>query len=97
MSRAESRAMVLAGFFPFALFSPPPSIYKPVDPVVINDVLDGKYGIGTERIMALREAGYDPTEVQKKINALYVIGAKVKAAIGAETQYINQIIKIARM
>ena len=77
--------------------APPPSIYKPVDPVVINDVLDGKYGIGTERIMALREAGYDPTEVQKKINALYVIGAKVKAAIGAETQYINQIIKIARM
>jgi len=77
--------------------STPPSVYKKVDPVVINDVLDGKYGIGTERIMRLREAGYDPTEVQTKINKLYLIGSRVRREIGDEMAFINQIIKIARM
>lgn len=41
---------------------------KPADETVINDVWNGKYGSGKEREEKLRQAGYDPVEVQSKIN-----------------------------
>ena len=46
--------------------------------------------------MKLREAGYDPTAVQRKINRLYSIAGKVKQDIGNEMDYINAILWIAR-
>lgn len=76
---------------------PTPSKYKPVDSLIIGEVLDGKHGTGVSRILSVRQAGYDPDEVQKKINQLYVIGGKVRDAIGNEMEFINPIIKIARM
>lgn len=77
--------------------APAPSKYKPVDAVIIGEVLDGKHGTGVSRILSVRQSGYDPDEVQKKINQLYIIGGKVRDAIGNEMEYINPIIKIARM
>lgn len=74
---------------------PTPS-YKPVDSTIVLRVLKNEFGTGTERIMKLREEGYDPTAVQKKINQLYSIAGKVKQDIGNEMNYINAILWIAR-
>lgn len=40
----------------------------PVDETVVNDVIAGKYGTGAARVQKLTEAGYDPDEVQTKVN-----------------------------
>lgn len=74
----------------------PPSMYKPVDPIIIGEVLDGKHGTGVDRVLSVRQAGYDPDAVQRKINRLYLIGGRVREDIGDEMEYINPIIKIAR-
>lgn len=50
---------------------------KEVDSEVVNDVILGKYGNGEERVKKLKEAGYDPKEVQDAVNRSY--GAKPKA------------------
>jgi len=74
----------------------PTPTYKPVTPEVCLAVLHGDYKTGTERQILLREAGYDPTAVQKKINELYVTASKVKADIGDNMDYINSILWIVR-
>ena len=78
--------------------APAPAL-KPADPSVVLDVLKGKYGIEAStpsRSSRLREAGYDPDSVQKKINQLYGIANKVKRDIGNEMPYLNAILWIAR-
>ena len=75
----------------------PPAELKPADPTVVADVLAGRYGIGNERYKALTAAGYDPDSVQKKINELYVVAAKVKPIVADNMDYLNSIIKIVRM
>ena len=35
-----------------------------------GDVIDGKYGNGEERKARLKAAGYDPAEVQKRVNQM---------------------------
>lgn len=59
---------------------------KPVTPVVVSDVLDDKYGKGASRIANLTAAGYNPVDVQKKINELNDIAIKkvkpIKAQVG---------------
>ena len=76
--------------------SQPVGPVKPVDPVVISEVLAGRYGIGDERIRKLAEDGYDPAEVQAKINELYGVAARVRPLVAANMEYINSIIKIVR-
>lgn len=59
---------------------------KPVTPAVVSDVLDDKYGKGASRISNLTAAGYNPADVQKKINELNDIAIKkvkpIKAQVG---------------
>lgn len=43
---------------------------------VAQEVIDGKWGNGEERKKKLRNAGYNPDEVQKKVNALLSSKAK---------------------
>ena len=74
----------------------PTPAYKPVDSTIILRVLKNEFGTGTERILKLREEGYDPNAVQKKINELYVTASKVKADIGNNMDYINSILWIVR-
>ena len=57
------------------LTSPPA---KAITPEIILDVIDGKYGTGNSRTVALANAGYNAVEVQKKINELYKISQEVK-------------------
>lgn len=73
-----------------------PSPTHGVDPVVVGDVLHGKYGIGMERVRLLTEAGYDPKEVQDKINELYGIAQSCLKYTRGNMEYINQIVYIMR-
>lgn len=47
---------------------PEQKLTNPVDEVVVKDVIAGKYGTGAARVQKLVEAGYDPNEVQAKVN-----------------------------
>lgn len=47
---------------------PEQKLTNPVDEVVVNDVIAGKYGTGAARTQKLAEAGYNPDEVQTKVN-----------------------------
>lgn len=67
-----------------------------VDPVVVGDVLHGKYGIGMERVRLLTEAGYDPEAVQNKVNELYGIAQSCFKYARGNMEYINQIVYIMR-
>lgn len=74
----------------------PTPVLKPADPEIVLAVLKNEYGIGENRVNALREAGYDPDSVQRKINELYAVAAKVKRDIGTDMPYINSILWIVR-
>ena len=76
--------------------TPTQSALKPADPSVVLDVLKNKYGIGQNRVNALREAGYDPESVQFAVNRIYGVASKVKKDIGADMPYLNSILWIAR-
>lgn len=76
--------------------TPAPSTLKPAGPSVVLDVLKNKYGIGQDRVNALRQAGYDPADVQTTINRIYGIANKVKQDIGNDMKYLNAILWIAR-
>lgn len=54
------------------------SVYKSIDPKIVSDVISGKYGVGTARVSALRTAGYNPTEVQNKVNELYQLAKELE-------------------
>lgn len=69
---------------------------KKVSPQVIADVLENKYGIKDERRRKLTSAGYDPDEVQAKINELYGIAGKVKPTLSGNLNYLDCIGKILR-
>lgn len=47
---------------------PEQKLTNPVDDTVVNDVIAGKYGTGAARVQKLAEAGYNPDEVQAKVN-----------------------------
>lgn len=76
--------------------APTPSEPKGPDPQVITDILDGKYGTGQERVQKLTAAGYNAEAVQKKINELYAVAAKVRPLVQNNMDYLNSIIKIVR-
>ena len=80
--------------------TPTPSVkLKPSDPSIVLRVLQnkgGEIGIGTERILRLKELGYDPDSVQKKINQLYNIAGKLKKEIGSQMDYLNSILWILK-
>jgi len=75
--------------------APTPAV-KPADPVIVSEVLAGKYGIGAERTSKLKAAGYDPESVQRKINELYAIGQSCKKYIRGNENYLNSIMWIVR-
>ena len=74
-----------------------PQTLKPADPVVVSEVLAGRYGIGAERIQKLREAGYDPADVQDMINTLYGVALSCRKFVVGYDDYLNSIVKIIRI
>ena len=70
---------------------------KKADPSICLRVLKNEFGTGTERIMRLRDdEGYDPDDVQRTINRLFVEAGKAKAAIGDDMSYLNSILWIMK-
>ena len=49
------------------------SASKEITPQLISDIIEGKYGNGNSRIVALATAGYNAVDVQAKVNELYKI------------------------
>ena len=49
--------------------NPSPSGKKAVDDAIVDAVIRGDYGNGSERRTKLAQAGYDPDEVQRAVNA----------------------------
>ena len=74
---------------------PTPS-YKPVDQACISDILANRYGTGTERILKLRENGFDPNECQRVVNRLYSIAGQIKPFVKDDMEFLNSIIYIVR-
>lgn len=52
-----------------------PSHNKTIDQIA-KEVISGKYGVGEERVKLLKVAGYDPDEVQRKVNDLMGVSLK---------------------
>ncbi len=44
---------------------------KKTNDQIADEVINGKWGNGTDRLNRLRAAGYDPVAVQKMVNKLY--------------------------
>ena len=68
-----------------------PGKLKDADPVIVSEVLSGKYGIGQDRAAKIKEAGYDPEKVQRKINELYAIALSCKKFVKGNEKYLNSI------
>lgn len=75
---------------------PPSDDRKPVDPVVVAEVLANRYGTGEERRTALEKDGYDYNAVQSKINELYAIASKCAPFFNGNKAYTNSIVKLIR-
>lgn len=73
----------------------PAPIKKTVNPEIIKRVLDGKYGIGISRKIALTMDGYDYEEVQGKINEIYTIANKFKMEVAGNEDYADLIYRVA--
>ncbi len=71
-------------------------LLKGPDPKIVLDVLMNRYGTGKDREKALRSFGYDPEAIQRKINELYTVAAKVKPLAAGNMDYLNSIVKIVR-
>ena len=93
---AEDWTALGKGNAPQAEPSAPSAAYKKTDPAIVLRTLKNEFGIGTNRTVALRELGYDPADVQKTINRLYVTAGKVKKDIGGDMSYLNSILWIVR-
>ena len=74
----------------------PTPVLKPADPTVVNAVVRGEYGNGTERVKKLEEAGYDPESVQDMVNECYAVAMSCAKYIRGNEDYINSIIYIVR-
>lgn len=53
-------------------------IFKPITPDLINNVITGVFGNGNARVIALTNEGYDPIEVQQKVNELYKLSKELE-------------------
>ena len=69
---------------------------KKVNSAVVMDVLNGKYGIREDRVKRLKADGFNPDEVQAKINELYTVAGKVKPLVASNMSYLDCIVKIIR-
>lgn len=67
---------------------------REINTEVIYNVLDNKYGSGAKRALLLKEEGYDPNEVQKKINELYSLAKEVDSIKKKAGDYWSCLLKI---
>lgn len=67
--------------------------FKPITPDLISRVIDGIFGTGNARVIALTNEGYDPIEVQKKVNELYKLSKELEPFRNKCGEYFECVIK----
>ena len=67
--------------------------FKAITPELISKVIDGVYGVGNARIIALTNEGYDPIEVQKKVNELYKVSKELEPIKAKTGEYFECVLK----
>lgn len=67
---------------------------RAVNPEVIRNVLDNKYGSGSNRTLKLTEEGYNPTEVQNKINELYKLSKELEPIKKKAGEYFDCVLML---
>ena len=65
-------------------------------PEVVNDVVHGVYGNGTERITALERVGYNAQSVQDQVEECYAVAQSCLRYIRGNEQYLNTIVYLIR-
>lgn len=63
---------------------------------VVQDVLQGRYGNGYDRNESLRDAGYDPNEIQEWVNATILSNMPLSYRLKSQLRCIRRKIKIVR-
>ena len=67
--------------------------YKPITPYLISRVIDGVFGVGNARIIALTNEGYDAEAVRKKVNELYKISKELEPFKNKSGEYWECVLK----
>lgn len=67
--------------------------FRPITPELISDVIDLKYGNGNARILNLTNEGYDPIEVQKKVNEVYKLSKELEPLKKKCGEYFECVLK----
>lgn len=73
---------------------PEPEGVKGPNPQVIEEILDGKFGSGQERVQSLTAAGYDAEACQRKVNELYAIALSCRKKAAGNEEYLSSICQI---
>ena len=68
-------------------------IPKSVNPEVIMNILDNKYGSGDKRALKLKEEGYDAVAIQNKINELYRLSKELEPIRQKAGEYFDCLLK----
>lgn len=68
-------------------------IFKPITPDLISNVIMGVFGNGALRQINLRNEGYDPEEVQKKVNELYKLSKELEPFRKKCGEYFDCVLK----
>lgn len=69
------------------------TVAKPITPAVVSAVIEGKYGTGIARSLALRNEGYNSTAVQNKVNELYKISKELEPIKKKAGEYWDCVLK----
>lgn len=67
--------------------------FKGVCPEIIFKVITGEYGTGNSRVVALTNEGYDPIEIQKKVNELYKLAKELEPIKAKAGEYFECVLE----
>lgn len=68
-------------------------VARAVNPEVIMNILDNKYGSGAARALRLKEEGYDAAAIQKKVNELYKLSKELEPIKQKAGEYFDCLLK----
>lgn len=69
------------------------SASKEITPQLISDIIEGKYGNGNSRIVALATAGYNAVDAQAKVNELYKLSKELEPIKKKAGEYWECVLK----
>ena len=70
---------------------------KETNATIVAEVIDLRWGVGQERVKKLQAAGYDATDVQKRVNEVLTLAQAAKECLKSiDKQYWSLIVEQAR-